>query len=375
MTHELIESQAAFERLMDDVAAEPLVALDTEAASFHRYHDRVYLIQLSTAHRTAVIDPLTVDDLGRMGKLLADRRVEKIFHDADYDLRLLHHEHDFQAHQLFDTRISAQLLGEPGIGLAALLERYLDVRPDKRFQRADWSARPLTPEMLEYAAGDTMHLYELRSILREKLVAADRLWWAEEEFALLESSRWDRGVVDPRESFIGLKGARVLERRGLAILRELYAWREATAARLDRASFRLVGNEVLLHLAQHPVRDRDQLGKVRGVGRELVGRWGDEVLAAIERGLAVPEEELPKFPRGPRRAAPDPAIDERLQRLKTRRNQLAEQYGLQPGVLCPNAILEAIARDQPQDVEAMRGIPGLREWQRKEIGAALLAAG
>lgn len=372
MSHDLIEGQAAFDALMDDVAKEPAIALDTEAASFHRYHDRVYLVQLSTADRTAVIDPLTIDDLGRLGALLANREVEKIFHDADYDLRLLHHEHDFEAHHLFDTRIAAQLLGEPGIGLAALLERYLNVKPDKRFQRADWSARPLSAEMREYAAGDTMHLYELRGILRDKLIVADRLWWAEEEFALLESTRWDRGEDDPRETFLNLKGARVLERRGLAILRELYAWREETASRLDRAAFRVVGNEVLLHLAQHPARNRDQLAKVRGVGRELVGRWGDEVLAAIERGLAVADSDLPRFPRGPRRPPPDPEFDARLQALKARRNTLAESFGLQPGVLCPNAILEAIARDTPGSVEALTTIPGMREWQRKEIGAELL---
>ena len=374
LSHELIEGQPAFEALMDAVAGASPVALDTESASFHRYHDRVYLIQLTAVGRTAVIDPLTVDDLDRLGDMLADRAVEKVFHDADYDLRLLHHEFDFQARGLFDTRIAAQLLGEPGIGLAALLERYLNVKPDKRFQRADWSSRPLSPAMLEYAAGDTAHLHELQRILRAKLVETGRLWWAEEEFGLLESIRWDRGEDDPRESYLGLKGARALERRGLAILRELYAWREGTAARLDRASFRVVGNEVLFHLAEHPVRDREALGRVRGIGRELVGRWGEEVLAAIEAGLAVPEDELPKFPRGPRRPPPDPEFDDRLQALKARRNALAERMGLLPGVLCPNAILEAIARDRPEPVEAMAGIPGMREWQRKEIGAELLAA-
>ena len=235
LSHELIEGQPAFEALMDAVAGASPVALDTESASFHRYHDRVYLIQLTAVGRTAVIDPLTVDDLDRLGDMLADRAVEKVFHDADYDLRLLHHEFDFQARGLFDTRIAAQLLGEPGIGLAALLERYLNVKPDKRFQRADWSSRPLSPAMLEYAAGDTAHLHELQRILRAKLVETGRLWWAEEEFGLLESIRWDRGEDDRRESYRGLTGAGALERRGLAILRELYAWREGTAARLERA--------------------------------------------------------------------------------------------------------------------------------------------
>ena len=108
-----------------------------------------------------------------------------MFHDADYDLRLLDREYGFRATNLFDTRIAAQLLNEPGVGLAALLERYLGVRLDKRFQRADWSARPLSPGMLEYAAADTRHLPELRDILRGQLRERGRLTWAEEEFGLL----------------------------------------------------------------------------------------------------------------------------------------------------------------------------------------------
>lgn len=374
MTYQLIADQPAFDALLDAIADQTIVALDTEAASFHRYHDRVYLVQLSTRDRTAVIDPLAVPDLGRLGALLGDPAVEKIFHDADYDLRLLHHQYGFTPARLFDTRVAAQLLGEPGIGLAALLEHYLGIRPDKRFQRADWSVRPLSDGMLDYAAGDTMHLCELRDILRDKLVEMGRLGWAEEEFGLIESARWNRGEADPRETFLAMKGARPLERRALAILRELYAWREETASQLDRAGFRVMGNDVLLQLAQHPVQTQEQLEAVRGVGREIAGRRGGEVLAAIRRGLAVPEAELPRFPRGPRRPPPDEALEARLQALKLRRNQLAEGLGLQPGVLCPNGTLEAIARLHPTSVEAMAGIEGMRRWQREVIGTDLLAA-
>jgi ribonuclease D len=331
-------------------------------------------VQLTAAGETSVIDPLTLDSLDPLGRLLADPAVEKVFHDADYDLRLLYHEFKFSARRLFDTRIAAQLLGEPSIGLGGLLELYFGIRPDKRFQRADWSARPLTDGMLDYAAGDTSHLNELRDILRDKLIDKHRLAWAEEEFGLLESTRWEGGVADPRESFIRLKGARVLDRRGLALLRELFDWRETTASRLDRASFRVMGNEVLLQLSALPVTSLEELAKVRGIGRDVADRRGGELLAAIERGLAVPEAELPRFARGPRRPEADPAFELRVEKLKASRNALAEQLGLLPGVLCPNGTLEAIARAAPESVEAMAGIPGLREWQRMELGAPFLVA-
>ncbi len=373
MSFQLVESQAAFDEVISAVSREPVVAIDTEAASFHRYHDRVYLIQLSDRKQTWVIDPLAVPDLSAFGRLMADPAVEVDFHDADYDLRLFYKEYQFEARGLFDTRITAQLLGMPSIGLAALLEESFGLTPDKRFQRADWSIRPLTGPMLDYAAGDTSHLVELRDILRNRLIEMGRLAWAEEEFKLVEGTRWEPAETDPRVTFMKLKGARALERRALALLRELYEWRETTASEIDRASFRVMGNEVLLMLAEHPVADLDALGRLRGVGREALGRWGEAILEAIRRGEAVPDEELPKFERGPRRVI-DPEFDARMDKLKAARNAEAERLALQPGVLCPNGTLEQVAGLQPKTLEELAEAPSLRAWQRQEIGAALLAA-
>ncbi len=375
MSFTLVEDQNAFDHLMDQIRDEQRLAIDTEAASFHRYHDRIYLIQLSNADRTWVIDPLAVGDLHRFGEMLDDPAVEVIFHDADYDLRLFGKEYGFHARHLFDTRVSAQLLGLPSIGLGALLQEHFGLTPDKRFQRADWSLRPLTPGMLEYAAGDTSHLVRLRDILRDKLIALGRLDWAEEEFGLVERTGWEvKPASDPETAFMSLKGARKLDRRALALLRELHGWRERTARELDRAGFRVMGNETLLTLAAQPVADLEALGRVRGVGREAVARWGHEILEAIGRGQAVAESQLPRFERGPRRV-PDPEFDARMDRLKLARNRAAERLGLQPGVLCPNGTLEQIARlERVSGVEDLAAAPALRVWQRTTIGAELLAA-
>src|SRR5207244_2544554 len=162
------------------------LAPDPEAASFHRYHDRIFLVQLASPSLTAIIDPLAIADLSPVGGLLDDPKVEKIFHDADYDLRILDRDYGFRARRLFDTRIAAQLAGEPAVGLAALLEKYAGVKLAKEHQKADWSRRPLSAAMLAYAAADTAHLPALREQLRARLTALGRLAWAEEEFARLE---------------------------------------------------------------------------------------------------------------------------------------------------------------------------------------------
>ena len=369
----LVDRPETFHALLDEVRGAPLVALDTEAASFHRFHDRIYLVQLSTRTLTAVIDPLGVGDLTPIGDLLADPAIEVIFHDADYDLRLFDKQFGFRATHLFDTRIAAQFLNEPGIGLGALLAKYFGVTADKRFQRADWSARPLSPPMLDYAAGDTVHLCELRDILIEQLDAMGRTEWVAEEFENLEKIRWTGGGEGPETAFLRLKGAKALQRRELAILRELYNWREETSARLDRASFRVLGNEVLFALAQQPVHSLEELGRVKGVGQEGAQRRGNEILAAIAKGEAIPDRDLPRVDR-PARRVPDPAFEARVEALKHRRNRLAEELQLVPGVLCPNGTLEAIARAEPADMAALTTIPEMRRWQVKVLGPSLLEA-
>lgn len=368
---EFLQDNELVHRFLEATEREPLLAVDTEAASFHRYHDRVYLLQLSTRERTAVIDPLRVTHLDGLGRRLADPETEVVFHDADYDLRMLDRDYGFRARNIFDTRIAAQLLNEPGIGLAALLEKYLAVTLDKRFQRADWSRRPLLPGMLEYAAMDTRYLPQLRDILQDKLLERGRLEWAREEFAGLQEIRWSPGTAE--EGFWKIKGAKLLRGSAVAILRELHDWRDQTARKLDRAPFRVLNNETLIELAKAQPHTPDALRTIRGISGEVMQRRGNDLLAAIERGLAVPVSEIPRMDRGPR-SRPDNIYLERVERLKQVRNAEAIRVDLAPGVLCPNNTLEAVARAEPKTLEDLGRIAELRRWQREVMGGALLDA-
>ncbi len=370
--HCYVHSNEELAALMRRIAREPLVAMDTEAASFHRFVDRIYLIQLSSARETAIIDPLTVTDVSGLGVLLADPAVEVVFHDADYDLRILDRDYGFHARRLFDTRIAAHLLGEPAVGLAALVEKYVGVTLDKKYQRADWSRRPLPPEMLEYAATDTRYLLALRERLRAVLETRGRLSWAEEEFERLEGVRWTPAETNG-SVYLRMKGARALSRRGLAVLRELLPWRDAVAAELDRACFRVISNEALLALSAEPPRSSDELAKIRGLSPRLVTERGASLLAVIERGLSVAEKDLPRFPRSERHFA-DPAFDQAVERLKRERNEMAERLSLDPGALCPKGTLEAVARARPKTSAALGQIHELRKWQVELLGAGFLKA-
>ncbi|MGQ0641243.1 MAG: ribonuclease D [Gemmatimonadaceae bacterium] len=367
-----LDSAAAVEHFVGSLGPTPSLAIDTEGASFHRYHDRIYLLQVSTADRHAIIDPLRAGPLDALRQIVESREVEVVFHDADYDLRLLHQDYAWHVANIFDTRIAAQLLGIRAFGLAALLQDFFSVRLDKRFQRADWSMRPLSQEMLAYAAQDTMHLLSLRQRLREELERMARWTWAAEEFERLEGTRWDDDAPD--QAFLRIKGARDLTRRELAVLRELVPWRENVARELDRSTFRVVGNEVLLEVSRRTPSTKAELATIKGMPRGVVETRGVAMLEAVQRALRVSENELPRFPRSARWAR-DPDFDERVNRLRQVRDARARELDLEPGVLCARERLEAIARRRPDTVDQLADVPELRRWQIDVLGADLVRAG
>jgi ribonuclease D len=359
------------DRFLSEISDVKELALDTEGASFHRFLDRIYLLQLSTREKSAIIDPLPIGSPAKLGELLESKDVEVVFHDADYDLRLLHQDYGWHVTNIFDTRVASQLLGIKSFGLAALLEQFFDVKLDKKHQRADWSMRPLTPDMLLYAAQDTRFLLQLKDHMKGELTRRGRLHWAEEEFARLEGTRWE--AEESMEGFLRLKGARDLSRRELAVLREVANWRDTVAAQLDRATFRVMGNEVLFEIARRAPKNTAELGAIKGMPKGMLDRAGADIVAAVRHGMEAPEAELPKFPKG-QRWNKDRDFDEKVARLKSVRDAAATRLELDPGVLCSRERLENIARSGAKTVADLAAVPDLRRWQIEEMGEGFVRA-
>ncbi|MEO8579753.1 MAG: ribonuclease D [Gemmatimonadales bacterium] len=366
-----LDTPVAVERFLSEIAGVKELALDTEGASFHRFLDRIYLLQVSTRDRSAIIDPLPIGSPAKLGDLLVAKDVEVVFHDADYDLRLLHQDYGWHVTSIFDTRVASQLLGIKSFGLAALLGQFFDVKLDKKHQRADWSMRPLTQDMLEYAAQDTRYLLQLKDQMKSELQRRGRWHWAEEEFARLEGTRWE--AEESMEGFLRLKGARDLTRRELAVLREVANWRDTVAAQLDRATFRVMGNEVLLELSRLAPRSVSELSAIKGMPKGMIERAGPDIIAGIRRGMEAPEAELPKFPRG-LRWNKDRDFDEKVARLKSVRDAAAARLDLDPGVLCSREKLENVARSGAKSVDDLAKVPDLRRWQIEEMGEGFISA-
>src|SRR5690349_22312403 len=366
-----LDKRADVERFLNEISGVKELALDTEGASFHRFLDRIYLLQVSTRDRNAIIDPLPIGSPPKLGELLQSNNVEVVFHGAGYDLTLLHRDYGWHDTDCFDTRVAAQLLGIKSFGLAALLEQFFDVRLDKKHQRADWSMRPLPQDMLDYAVQDTRYLLQLRDHMKSELQRRGRWQWAQEEFARLEGTRWE--AEEEMEGFLRLKGARDLTRRELAVLREVANWRDRMAEQLDRATFRVMGNEVLFELARTAPRNVTALSSIKGMPKGMIERAGSDLVAAIRRGLEAPEAELPKFPRG-QRWNKDRDFDDRVARLKATRDAAATRLELDPGVLCSRERLENVARRGAKTLADLEQVPDLRRWQLEERGEEFLRA-
>ncbi|HYO77178.1 MAG TPA: ribonuclease D [Thermoanaerobaculia bacterium] len=361
-----IDTQDALEAAVQQIATHPQIAVDTEADSLHSYFDKVCLIQLSVPGDDFIVDPLAKVDLARFGALLAEPSVTKVLHGGDYDLRILNRDFGYTVRNLIDTSVCAQLLGYEGIGLAALLDRHFGLKLNKTHQRADWSMRPLPADMLEYAATDTHYLIELAAKLRVELEAKGRWEWAVEEFGRLDQVRY-RETDGETEPWRKLKNIGGLDRRTLAIVRDLYNWRDALARKADRPPFKIIGNDSMIEIAKAKPETHRDLGAIAAVSRYHADRYGRELVAIVRRAMEIPEADLPEKGE-PKAWIRDKALENRINRLKTVRDRYAKELQIDPSVLGARHILSAVATEGSLDV------PNMREWQKSVMGEALLAA-
>jgi ribonuclease D len=371
MSYTLIDDPARAADLEPELLG-PRIALDCEAAGFHRYSDRLCLVQLSTPRANYIFDTLAFNPASVLRPLLESPEVEVVVHGADYDLRLLDRDLGIRPRGIFDTQAAAAIAGEESLGLASLLERRLGVVVSKKHQRADWARRPLPSDMLEYAASDTRHLLELADVLKARLVELGRLEWAKEEFVAMERVRWEGQDDDP---VLRVRGSRDLAPRELALLREALIWRDTVARERDRAPFRVAGDQPLLDLVKKRPRTLGELSQVVGINPSLMRTEGEALLERLKVVEQLPESALAPYP--PRKAngrgRPSPEVEELTERLKEARNRRAQALGMDRGTLMANGVIAEIAWVRPKTLQALAGVPGVKKWQLEAVGKDLLS--
>ena len=373
--YQLIERAADLETVVQDLSGEKSLAFDTEADSFYHYFDKTCLVQIASRRQIYLVDPLAMggpESLAPLGPLFASPEIRKVFHAAEYDIFVLKRDCRFRFANLFDTMISAQLLGYPAIGLAALAQRHFDLTLPKDEQRSDWSTRPMRDSQLAYAAADVAYLIPLAEKLERELKKRKRLPWAQEEFETLTRREWPDREFD-RLGYLKIKGARSLDPQSLSLLRELFLERDKRAREIDRPPFKVLGNRTLLEIAQRQPASAEQLTRIKGVTDLILRRFGRDILAAVKRGMKRKHGPIPKSTGNGRRRM-DRRTERRLAGLKRWRGQRAKEVELDPGVLCPNAALEAIAFKDPASADDLVGMDELKGWFVREFGDEVVGA-
>ncbi|MBI5928439.1 MAG: HRDC domain-containing protein [Chloroflexi bacterium] len=370
----LISQARALKNLVEQLRDIPLLAVDTESNSMFVYQEQVCLIQLSARHignketeiLDFIIDPLAVSDLSALGELFANPAIEKVFHAADYDISCMKRDFGFEFVNIFDTYFAAQTLGWPKVGLSSLLEEHFGVLLDKRFQQSEWHHRPLSAEELQYAQMDTHYLPALRDIQLSALQQAGYLEEAQEGFReLVDLPAADRSF-DP-DGFWRLKGAYLLEGPTLAVLRELYLWREKTAQKRDVPAYKIIQDSTLVDLASAAPSSPVALQKIRGITKQVANRDGKGILNAIDRG----RKETPPRRNPQNRSAPE--VIARYEVLHTWRKEKALARGVESNVILSKNALWVLALRHPKTLEELAVIEEIGPHRRAKYGNELLS--
>jgi ribonuclease D len=316
------------------------LALDTEADSLHHYRESVCLIQVSHADEHFLIDPLHEFPLDALWPPTS--RHTWILHGADFDLRMLRRAGAPEPQAVFDTMLAAQLLGLKAFGYGALVEQYCGIKLDKGSQKADWSRRPLSQTMIDYAVQDTQYLETIAEQMGRQLAEKGRLEWHEQSCARVVASSQLVRESDPETEW-RLSGSSLFSPEALAILRELWYWREREAEQVDLPVFKVMHNELVLDLSRWCAENPrvPPMGAPCWPRRTSSGR-GERLMAAIDRGRRA--EPIPRLPRG-ERPQRDRAAELRMEKVRAHRDKVAHEIGIDPTVIAPKSILQDISRD------------------------------
>ena len=348
-----------------------VIGVDLEADSMFHFKEKVCLIQIATLDTTFIIDPLAVKDLSPLQALFADKGIKKVFHGADYDVRSLYRDFRICIENLFDTELACRFLGLEQTSLEKVILKYFDETLDKKYQKKDWSQRPIPKQMAEYAAKDAFHLIPLAKILEKQLKEKNRLAWVIEECELLSRVRPSENPSFPL--YINFKGAGKLKPENLAILEDLLIFRMQLAQQYDKPLFKVIGNRSLMILANKKPANLKELESSKALSVRQINRHGIAILNIIQEALNMSENELPEYPRG-KAIRYRASVAKRIKALKTWKEEKANMLKIDPSLVLTKLQMIAIANTNPFDMETLDSVDRLKKWQTSEFGQGIIAA-
>ncbi len=342
----IVNNAETFQEMLAHLKPQPDIAIDTESNSLYVYQERVCLIQISTAKNDYLIDTLVLPGLDELAPLFANPAIQKVFHAGDYDLATLKRDYGFEFINVFDTMLAATALAEPSIGLAALLEKYLGVVMEKKYQRADWGKRPLSSEMLLYAQSDSHYLLDLRDILIKKLKDANRLDSVLEDSAAV--ARITLPMKEIEENIWKVRGAQDLNPMSLSLLKQLNHFREDLARQRDVPPFKVFSDRVMTEIASTQPHFQEELGLLPSLSPRFIKRYGSQIMKVIQEWRKNP---IPVKARKNNRPS-----DRELKlrdKLSNWRKAIGAKEKVPSNVVLPRDLLELIAHHDPATKEEL----------------------
>jgi ribonuclease D len=344
---------------------EGAIGVDVESDSLFHYREKICLLQISTVSKNLIIDTLAINDLSPLVPVFSSRSIRKILHGSDYDIRSLYRDFRIEVASLFDTQIAARLLGAKETGLANLLKLHFDVELEKKYQKKDWSKRPLSEEMLAYGVYDTCYLIPLCIKLENDLTEKGRMTWLEEECDILTRVRFAHGSEEPL--YMKFKGSKKLAPRNLAALEAILRLREDIAIAKDRPAFKVLSNDQVLNTAIRLPQSRNELDYLSDM---QLKNMGSDILRKIDEIMRMPEGALPVYPKNGARLV-ETEFKKEISLIKEWRNKKAEKLELEPSVLCTNSQIQQLVQIDKCDISALSGKAILKKWQMRLFGDEL----
>ncbi|MCK5311226.1 MAG: HRDC domain-containing protein [Desulfobacteraceae bacterium] len=366
-----MDSNEEFENFYTTLKLEKIIAVDIEADSMHHFKEKVCLIQIAGTKSACVLDPLKVDDFSKLKILMEDKSIEKVFHGSDFDIRSLDREYKIRVNNLFDSEIACKFLGTKARGLAALLKKYFKVNQDKKFQKKDWSQRPLPEEMISYSIVDVLYLIELAKILKQKLKDKNRLEWAQEEFLRQTEVRYEDNSSE--YYFMKFKGAGKMDRKTLAVLESLLAMRMKIAAKKDLPLFKVIGAGEITQIAFKKPVTLNHLQSIRALSKRQMGMYGELCINAVNKALALDEDKMPLYPKN-KALRLNNTEHRRIKLLKKMREKRSDDLMLEQGFLINNALITKLAVKNPLTKEELESIQHIKKWQIKALSDDIFKA-
>lgn len=352
-------------QMLEDLMSQSHVAVDTESNSLHAFREQVCLLQFSSSTADYLVDPLAIDNLSDLDSVFSNPKIEKIFHAAEYDLICLRRDFGFNFANLFDTMHAARVLGYPAVGLDKLLGEKFGIQVDKRYQKADWAARPLPDEQIQYAMLDTHYLFDLRNVLKKELVEKEMLGFALEDF-----QRACRDEIRLRvniESWERFSGRKDLSLRELTIVAQLCKWRDKEAERLNRPPYKVVMDDIFISLVKNPPEKKVDLSGA-GLSEKQIRLWGDMILETIQAGAEAPLVTRKHVERK------QDAVLRRLEKIKAWRKNLAGEMKVESDIVLPKPYLLILAENPPKTLDELGALMKDSPARFEKFGSQILKA-